>query len=140
MKDKSYTSCIKKVSKEYLNLIFGILLLNAFNHLSFLNILINMYVIYKATSNGLKYLNICIAPNTIFSCHINIYCFWGWRGYSAVNSAGCSSRKPKLCPQHPHGSSHLPITLVPGNPKPSFGLLRNQACMCCTGKTPIFIK
>jgi len=41
---------------------------------------------------------------------------WGGRGQrdaSAVKRACCSSRGPKLGSQHPHGSSHSPVTPVP---------------------------
>ena len=43
----------------------------------------------------------------------------------------CSSRGPRFNSQHPHGSSYLPVILVPGNPTPSH---------VYAGKIPIHIK
>ena len=41
----------------------------------------------------------------------------GWRD-------GCSSGGPRFNSQHPHGSSQLTISLIPGDTMPSSGLLR----------------
>jgi hypothetical protein len=42
-----------------------------------------------------------------------------WRGGSAVESTGCSFREWGFDSQHPHGSSQLSVTPVPGDPTPS---------------------
>jgi hypothetical protein len=43
----------------------------------------------------------------------------GWRYGSEVKSTGCFSRGPGFNSQHPHGSSKLSITSVPGDLTPS---------------------
>ena len=43
----------------------------------------------------------------------------GWRSGSVVKSTGCFSRVPRFNSQHPHGSSQLSLTPVPGDPTPS---------------------
>ena len=42
----------------------------------------------------------------------------GWRDGSEVKSTDCSSRRPRFNSQHPHGSSQLSVTPVPGNLTP----------------------
>ena len=39
----------------------------------------------------------------------------GWRDGSALKSTDCSSRGPEFNSQHPHGSSHLSVTPLPGD-------------------------
>ena len=43
----------------------------------------------------------------------------GWRDGLAVKSTSCSSRGPEFNSQHPHGSSKLSVTPVPGDLTPS---------------------
>ena len=42
----------------------------------------------------------------------------GWRDSSVVKSTDYSSRGPRFNSQHPHGSSQLSVTPVPGDPTP----------------------
>jgi hypothetical protein len=42
-----------------------------------------------------------------------------WRRGSAVKCSGNSSRESKFDSQHPHDSTELPVTLVPGDLIPS---------------------
>lgn len=41
---------------------------------------------------------------------INKHYIRGWRDGSGVKSSCCSSRRPKMDPQHPHGSSQPSLT------------------------------
>jgi hypothetical protein len=50
----------------------------------------------------------------------------GWRDGSAVKNTGCSSKGPGFNSQHPRGSSHLPVTPVPGDLMPSHRQTRRQ--------------
>jgi hypothetical protein len=61
----------------------------------------------------------------------NILVRGGWRDDSMAKSSGCSSRGPRFNSQHPHGSSKLSATPIPGNLTPSH---RH------TGKTSMHIK
>ena len=47
-----------------------------------------------------------------------------WRDGFSVESTGCSSRQPCFCSQHPHGTSQLSVTPVPGDPTQFLGLCR----------------
>lgn len=48
------------------------------------------------------------------------------RDGSVVRSTSCSSKGPSFNSQHPHGSSHLPVTPDPKDLTPSQG----SVCMC----------
>lgn len=51
---------------------------------------------------------------------------------SAVKSAGCgSTRGPRFNSPHPHGSSQLQVTSVPGDLMTPSGLCGHQACARC---------
>ena len=49
-----------------------------------------------------------------------------------LRSTGCSSRGPRFNSQHPHGSSQVSVTPVPGDLIPSSGLHGHQAHTWCT--------
>lgn len=72
------------------------------------------------------------------------------RDSSVFKSTGFSFRlphstsQPPFNSQHPHGSSAVSVTPVPGDLMPSSGLHRHQTCTQCTniraGKTAKYIK
>jgi hypothetical protein len=59
-------------------------------------------------------------------------------------STGRSSSGPRFYFQHPHGSSQLSVTPVPGGPVSSSSFCGHQACMWCKDmhgdKTPVYIR
>lgn len=64
----------------------------------------------------------------------------GWRDGFVIKSTDCSSRSPGFSSQQPDDSSQPYVFPVPGDMKPSSGLLSHQTHMWCSdihsGKTP----